>query len=307
MRSAAHETIRRALADDARGRTNGHPAGLPGRTVADRRSPSGSDGRSGPSRHARGERSSACVRHSEPSSARTPDSTSCRFPPAKIDKDTMDHDAVREQLELAAVEPDGLERLMAGDTPTAQAVAGHLAGCPACTRRARRACSARAVAHSRRGPGDAAGRPQGPDAGRDPCRRASSRPLRGRCRRRGGGGRSPRRRPAPAPARAAPGTELAGPPPPSCPSSAGSRRSPPPSSCRSSRRRYLVGSRVDDQLAAQVGRDQGPPGDHHGDARRSPPSPTPSMSPWPAYSDPELDGGLTSRPRRPSSWSSPAG
>ena len=45
----------------------------------------------------------------------------------------MDHDAVRDQMELAAVEPDGLERLMAGDTPTAQAVAGHLAGCPACT------------------------------------------------------------------------------------------------------------------------------------------------------------------------------
>jgi hypothetical protein len=45
----------------------------------------------------------------------------------------MDHDAVREEMELAAVEPDGLERLMAGDTPTAQAVAGHLAGCPACT------------------------------------------------------------------------------------------------------------------------------------------------------------------------------
>ena len=45
----------------------------------------------------------------------------------------MDHEAVREQIELAAVEPDGLDRLMAGDTPTAQAVAGHLAGCPACT------------------------------------------------------------------------------------------------------------------------------------------------------------------------------
>jgi len=57
----------------------------------------------------------------------------CPFPPAKIDKDTMDHNAVREQMELAAVEPDGLERLMAGDTRTAQAVAGHLAGCPACT------------------------------------------------------------------------------------------------------------------------------------------------------------------------------
>jgi hypothetical protein len=45
----------------------------------------------------------------------------------------MDHDAAREQMELAAIEPDGLERLMAGDTPTAQAVAGHLAGCAACS------------------------------------------------------------------------------------------------------------------------------------------------------------------------------
>lgn len=45
----------------------------------------------------------------------------------------MDHDATREQLELAAVEPGGLERLMAGDTAAAQAVAAHLAGCPSCT------------------------------------------------------------------------------------------------------------------------------------------------------------------------------
>jgi hypothetical protein len=45
----------------------------------------------------------------------------------------MDHDATREQLELAASEPGGLERLMAGDTATAQAVAAHLAGCPSCT------------------------------------------------------------------------------------------------------------------------------------------------------------------------------
>ena len=41
----------------------------------------------------------------------------------------MDHDATREQLDLAAAEPGGLERLMAGDTATAQAVAAHLAGC----------------------------------------------------------------------------------------------------------------------------------------------------------------------------------
>src|SRR6185436_5421121 len=45
----------------------------------------------------------------------------------------MDHEGTREQLELAAVEPGGLERLMAGDTPNAQAVAAHLAGCPSCT------------------------------------------------------------------------------------------------------------------------------------------------------------------------------
>jgi hypothetical protein len=45
----------------------------------------------------------------------------------------MDHVAAREQLELAAAEPGGIDRLMAGDTTTAQAVAAHLAGCPACT------------------------------------------------------------------------------------------------------------------------------------------------------------------------------
>jgi anti-sigma factor RsiW len=45
----------------------------------------------------------------------------------------MDHDASREQLELAALEPGGIDRLMAGDTATAQAVAAHLAGCPACS------------------------------------------------------------------------------------------------------------------------------------------------------------------------------
>ena len=45
----------------------------------------------------------------------------------------MDHDATREELELAAAEPGGLERLMAGDTATAQAVAAHLAGCDACS------------------------------------------------------------------------------------------------------------------------------------------------------------------------------
>jgi len=45
----------------------------------------------------------------------------------------MDHEGTREQLELAAIEPGGLERLMAGDTATAQAVAAHLAGCDSCS------------------------------------------------------------------------------------------------------------------------------------------------------------------------------
>ncbi len=44
----------------------------------------------------------------------------------------MDHSEVREILEDAAIEPNGLERLMAGDTPTASIVAGHIAGCPEC-------------------------------------------------------------------------------------------------------------------------------------------------------------------------------
>jgi len=44
----------------------------------------------------------------------------------------MEHAEALEQIEIAAAEPDGLERLMAGDTPEGAAVAGHLAGCPAC-------------------------------------------------------------------------------------------------------------------------------------------------------------------------------
>jgi hypothetical protein len=50
----------------------------------------------------------------------------------------IDHADVREQLELAVVEPGGLDRLAAGDTPQAAAIAGHLAGCPTCTEEARR-------------------------------------------------------------------------------------------------------------------------------------------------------------------------
>jgi hypothetical protein len=43
-----------------------------------------------------------------------------------------EHRDARELLELAAVEPAGLDRLEAGDTAEAAAVVGHLAGCPAC-------------------------------------------------------------------------------------------------------------------------------------------------------------------------------
>lgn len=47
----------------------------------------------------------------------------------------MEHRDVEALLELAAVEPEGFERLAAGDTAEAAAIAGHLAGCPACTER----------------------------------------------------------------------------------------------------------------------------------------------------------------------------
>jgi hypothetical protein len=50
----------------------------------------------------------------------------------------MDHDDALEALQLAATEPGGLERLMAGDTPAAALLAGHLAGCDRCTTEAER-------------------------------------------------------------------------------------------------------------------------------------------------------------------------
>ena len=50
----------------------------------------------------------------------------------------MDHREAREQLELAAVQPGGLDQLAAGDTPEAAALAGHLAGCPSCSAEADR-------------------------------------------------------------------------------------------------------------------------------------------------------------------------
>lgn len=44
----------------------------------------------------------------------------------------MTHDEALELLELAAAEPNGFERLAAGDRPEAAALAGHLAGCERC-------------------------------------------------------------------------------------------------------------------------------------------------------------------------------
>ncbi len=44
----------------------------------------------------------------------------------------MDHAEARELLEVAAVEPGGFERLIAGDTIEAAALAGHVAGCSGC-------------------------------------------------------------------------------------------------------------------------------------------------------------------------------
>jgi hypothetical protein len=45
----------------------------------------------------------------------------------------MDHAEARELLELAAAEPGGLDRLAAGDTADAAALATHLAGCEPCS------------------------------------------------------------------------------------------------------------------------------------------------------------------------------
>ncbi|HEU0236612.1 MAG TPA: hypothetical protein VFR14_09250 [Candidatus Limnocylindrales bacterium] len=44
----------------------------------------------------------------------------------------MDHAEALERIELAAAEPGGLDRLAAGDTADAAAVAAHVAGCPDC-------------------------------------------------------------------------------------------------------------------------------------------------------------------------------
>ena len=69
---------------------------------------------------------------------------------------TMDHAEALERIEIAAVEPQGLERLTAGDTPDSAAVAGHLAGCPTCVAelaRVRRSSAiAREIVHAQPDP-----------------------------------------------------------------------------------------------------------------------------------------------------------
>jgi hypothetical protein len=57
----------------------------------------------------------------------------------------MEHTEARELLELAAVEPGGFDRLAAGDTAEASALAGHLAGCPECSAELERLRRASAV------------------------------------------------------------------------------------------------------------------------------------------------------------------
>lgn len=57
----------------------------------------------------------------------------------------MEHAEARELLEIAAVEPHGFERLAAGDTLEAAALAGHLAGCPECAEELERLRRASAV------------------------------------------------------------------------------------------------------------------------------------------------------------------
>ena len=130
----------------------------------------------------------------------------------------MDHDEVLEQLELAAVEPDGLTRLMAGDTAIAAAVAGHLAGCDACAgefeRLGRAAPLLRDVVRTT---------PSADLRERTLAYRARARRARGGCRRAGAGAASPH---PPSVRRA---TRAAG--PRAC--CRGSRASPPSSPWRS--------------------------------------------------------------------------
>ena len=57
----------------------------------------------------------------------------------------MEHAEARELLEIAALEPGGFDRLAAGDTADAAALAGHIAGCTECAAELERLRRASAV------------------------------------------------------------------------------------------------------------------------------------------------------------------
>ena len=171
----------------------------------------------------------------------------------------MEHDTTIEAIELAALEPGGLDRLMAGDTETSRAVAAHLAGCASRARPPRGGPSRRAR-HRRRG-GDDPARPSfeartlalvrrlgrtaresrrssrldGPaaavPAGSVPAATADASRRRGR---------RPPTRPRPRPAG------------PDASTFAGSRRSRRPSCCRSAVTSVVVADRSQAEIAAQA-------------------------------------------------------
>ena len=124
------EAIGGRAGDDAGGRTDGHRARVPrgADTTGDRRAAGLAAGH--------GE-------DADPAGARAACGTLLeaegrRWRPAARARMAMEHAEALERIEIAAAEPEGLERLMAGDTPDAAAVAGHLAGCRSCTGGARR-------------------------------------------------------------------------------------------------------------------------------------------------------------------------
>ena len=206
----------------------------------------------------------------------------------------MDHDAVREVLDLAAAEPGGLDRLMAGDTATAAAVAAHLVGCEACTAELERLRQVSGLVREVIVTTPAA-RPAGSDDG---PRAGARRPRAGppaiategpRGRRRGAASRCPRRH---AVVRRC---------------SAGWPRSPRPSSSRSSRPRSSSGARWTSASPSQDGRRPRPRRGHERHAPGDRASPMPPASPWKAPLARRPAARSSTRPARPSSSSSRRG
>ena len=178
---------RRARRDPGRprghagGRTDGHPAGLPGGPVTDGdRRPAGMAARdrqdtdaAGAPAPARGARSR--VRPGRRARCR------CRSRPARIDKDTMDHDATREQTGTGGCRAG---RARPADGRRHRRPPRRSPRTWPAVRRAPRSsygCSGRPSLIGETSAGDAAGRPAGTDARRDPCRgRVAAAASRGR-------------------------------------------------------------------------------------------------------------------------------